>query len=174
MGDKIRCVASNGQLGRSFAGILAALSASAALVITPTKASAFDVGGMIGTAMAIQMQMHAYRGLSGGYGHSSGNGHSRGGSHDDSDSDDHGNSSSGRGGGGERDASAPDTVDRSSRSDNRFAVHRDIQGPSSTSGGLAQASERDASADQESRSRQGLRRPASVQTGALKMPPTAG
>jgi hypothetical protein len=108
--------------------------------MVPTKASAFDIGGMIGTAMAIQMQMHGHRGILGGYGHA----RNRGESHGDSDSD---GSSSSRGG-GERDASAPDAVDRSTRSDNRLAMHREIGGPSSTSGGLAQASERDAAADQ--------------------------
>jgi hypothetical protein len=139
MGGKIRSAISNGQRGRSMGGTLAALSASAALVMVPTKASAFDIGGMIGTAMAIQMQMHGYRGISGGYGHA----RNRGESHGDSDSD----GSSSRGG-GERDASVPDAVDRSTRSDNRLAMHREIGGPSSTSGGLAQASERDAAADQ--------------------------
>jgi hypothetical protein len=139
MGGKIRSAISNGQRGRSMGGTLAALSASAALVMVPTKASAFDIGGMIGTAMAIQMQMHGYRGISGGYGHA----RNRGESHGDSDSD--GSSSRGS---GERDASAPDAVDRSTRSDNRRAMHREIGGRSSTSGGLAQASERDAAADQ--------------------------
>ena len=139
MGGKIRSAISNGQRGRSMGGTLAALSASAALVMVPTKASAFDIGGMIGTAMAIQMQMHGYRGISGGYGHA----RNRGESHGDSDSD--GSSSRGS---GERDASAPDAVDRSTRSENRLAMHREIGGPSSTSGGLAQASERDAAADQ--------------------------
>ena len=139
MGGKIGSAISNGQLRRSMGGTLAALSASAALIMVPTKASAFDIGGMIGTAMAIQMQMHGYRGISGGYGHA----RNRGESHGDSDSD----GSSGRGG-GERDASAPDAVDHSTRSENRLAMHREIGGPSSTSGGLAQASERDAAADQ--------------------------
>jgi hypothetical protein len=139
MGGKIRSAISNGQLGRSIVGTAAALSASAALVMTPTKASAFDISGMIGTAMAIQMQMHGYRGISGGYGHA----RSRGEAHSDNGSDDHSS-----GGGGERDASALDAVDRSARSDNRLAMHREIRGPSSTSGGLAQASERDAAADQ--------------------------
>ena len=117
MGGKIRSAISNGQLRRLMGGTLAALSASAALVMVPTKASAFDIGGMIGTAMAIQMQMHGYRGISGGYGHA----RNRGESHGDSDSD--GSSSRGS---GERDASAPDAVDRSTRSDNRRAMHREI------------------------------------------------
>ena len=129
-----------GRLGRSVAATVAALSASVSLVMTPTKASAFDIGGMIGTAMAIQMQMNANRGAyAGGY-------HARVHvSNHDNDSDDRGSSNSG---GGERDARDAETVDRASRSDNRLAMHRQVLGPSSTSGGLAQASERDALADQ--------------------------
>ncbi len=130
-----------GRPWRSIAATVAALSASVSLVMTPTKASAFDIGGMVGTAMAIQMQMNAYRGLSGGY-------HARSrASHHDSDSDDSGGSSR-ISGGGERDARDAETVDRASRPDNRLAMHRQVLGPSSTSGGLAQASERDASAEQ--------------------------
>jgi hypothetical protein len=130
-----------GRLGRSVAATVAALSASVSLVMTPTKASAFDIGGMIGTAMAIQMQMNASRGAyAGGY-------HARSRvSHHDSDSDDRGTSNSS--GAGERDARDPETIDRASRSDNKLVMHRQVLGPSSTSGGLAQASERDALADQ--------------------------
>ena len=51
-------VGSGKHLGRSLATMTAAiLLASVSLVTIPTKASAFDIGGMIGTAMAIQMQM---------------------------------------------------------------------------------------------------------------------
>jgi hypothetical protein len=127
-----------GRAGRSMAATVAALSASVSLVMTPTKASAFDIGGMIGTAMAIQMQMNAYRGAY----------HSRSrASHHDSDSDDSGGG--GRtSGGGERDARDAETVDRASRPDNRLAMHRQVLGSSSSSGGLAQASERDAAAEQ--------------------------
>jgi hypothetical protein len=130
-----------GRLGRSVAATVAALSASVSLVMTPTKASAFDIGGMIGTAMAIQMQMNASRGAYvGGY-------HARSRvSHHDSDSDDRGTSNNS--GAGERDARDPETIDRASRSDNKLVMHRQVLGPSSTSGGLAQASERDALADQ--------------------------
>ncbi|MGA2942624.1 MAG: hypothetical protein ABSE50_11370 [Xanthobacteraceae bacterium] len=129
-----------GRLGRSIATTVAALSASVSLVMTPTKASAFDIGGMIGTAMAIQMQMNANRGAyAGGY-------HARVHvSNHDNDSDNRGSSNSG---GGERDARDAETVDRASRSDNRLAMHRQVLGPSGTSDGLEQASERDALADQ--------------------------
>jgi hypothetical protein len=112
--------------------------------MTPTKASAFDIGGMVGTAMAIQMQMNAYRGLSGGY-------HARSrASHHDSDSDDSGGSSGSSriSGGGERDARDAETVDRASRPDNKLAMHRQVLGPSSNSDGLTQASERDAAVEQ--------------------------
>jgi hypothetical protein len=126
------------------AATVAALSASVSLVMTPTKASAFDIGGLIGAA--IQMHMNAYRGAYAGGSHARNHG-----SHDN-DSDDRGSSA----GGGERDARDPDTVDRASRPDNRLAMHRQVLGqgpgqalgPSSSSGGLAQASERDALADQ--------------------------
>jgi hypothetical protein len=138
MNYEARSSGRTGRPRRSVAATVAALSASVSLVMSPTKASAFDVGGMIGTAMA--MQMNVYRGLSGGY-------HARSRvSHHDSDSDDGGRSS--RPGGGERDARDAETVDRASRPDNKLAMHRQILGPSSTSGGLAQASERDAAADQ--------------------------
>jgi hypothetical protein len=136
---------SGGRIGRparSMAATVAALSASISLVMSPTKASAFDIGGMIGTAMAIQMQMNAYRGGNAGGDH----GRSRS-SHHDSDSDDS-DGSSRTSGGGERDARDAETVDRASRPDNKLAMHHQGLGPSSTSGGLAQASERDAAAEQ--------------------------
>jgi len=109
--------------------------------MSPTKASAFDIGGVIGTVMAIPMQMNANRGgYAGGY-------HARSRvSHDDSDSDDRG--STGRtSSGGERDARDAETVDRAARPDNKLAMHRQVLG-SSSSGGLTQASERDAAAEQ--------------------------
>jgi hypothetical protein len=130
---------------RSLAVTVAALSASTILAMTPTKASAFDIGGMIGTAMAIKMQMDAYRGGYGGGGYRA---RGRAVSHHDSDSDDHDSSSSRGSSGGERDARDSDSVDRASRPDNRLAMRRQTLGPGSSSGGLAQASERDASADQ--------------------------
>src|SRR5580693_4651279 len=74
---------------------IAALSASTILTFTPTRASAFDLQGLIGTAMAMQMQMGAY----GNYGFA--NGHHQG--HVASRHERDGSSSSGNGG-GERDA----------------------------------------------------------------------
>jgi hypothetical protein len=99
--------------------------------MTPAKALAFDIGGMIGTALAIQTQMNAYRGLSGSYGRARSHVASR----RDSDSDDHVSN------GGERDARDPATVGRAPEPGNKLAKF-------TTSGGLAQASERDASAGQ--------------------------
>jgi hypothetical protein len=112
-----------------------ALSATVTLAFTSTKASAFDIGGLIGTAMALQMG--PYHG-----GYSSG-GHSRThvASHD-SDSSDHGNSSV------ERDARDPvGTTPPAVKSDNHVVAGRaqKTQGPSSSSGGIAQASVHDAS-----------------------------
>jgi len=44
------------QIGRRVAGIAAsAVSACAIVIFAPTAASAFDVGGLIGTAIALQM-----------------------------------------------------------------------------------------------------------------------
>jgi hypothetical protein len=124
-------ILSAGNKGPSIAATIAAFSTSAVLALAPTKASAFDIGGMIGTAMAIQTQVNAYRGLSGGYGHTRSHVASR----RDSDSDDHASS------GGERDALDPGTIDRASQPANKLAKF-------TASGGLAQASERDASAGQ--------------------------
>jgi hypothetical protein len=113
------------------------MSTSIAVMFTPTKASAFDIGGLIGTAMALQMgQYH------GGY---SSGGHSRThvASRRDSDSGDN------NGSGVERDARDPvaPATTSSGKPDNRVAARgQKIQGPSSLSGGIAQASERDASA----------------------------
>jgi hypothetical protein len=106
--------------------------ASAVIALTPTKASAFDIGGLVGTAMAIQMGHYQ-----GGYG----GGHrthvaSR---HDDNSSDNNR--------GVEHDARDPYTIALSSpgKSDSAVPVHQQkAQGPSSQSGGAAQASERDA------------------------------
>jgi hypothetical protein len=133
-----------GHAGRTIVVTAAAWSASALLAMTPTNASAFDISGMIGTAMAMKAQIDAHRG---GYG---GGGRSRVASHRDSDSDDQSGKSSG---GGERDARDPEAVDRASRPDNRIAMHREVLGPSSTSGGLAQASERDAAAEENAAAR---------------------
>src|ERR1700761_3631990 len=77
-----------------------ALSAAMTLAFTPTKASAFDVGGLIGTAMALQMG-HYHGGNSGG-----GRSHAHVASRHDNDSgDDHSNDH--RNSGVERDARDP-------------------------------------------------------------------
>jgi hypothetical protein len=128
-------LASDAKLYREAAIVLASVS----LVTTPTKASAFDIGGMIGTAMSIQMQMNAHHGGSAGRYHA----RSRVSSHQDSESD-HGSKS----GDGERDASEPNDTDNQSRPSNKLAMGRETQSPASTSGGLSQASERDAAAGQ--------------------------
>jgi hypothetical protein len=130
---------SSQRLWRPLATITAAIVlASVSLVTTPTKASAFDIGGM--TAMAVQMQMNAHRGgYAGGY-----HARSRVSSGQDSESDGHGSKS----GDGERDARDPNATDNQSRSSNKVAMGRETQSPASTSGGLSQASERDAAAGQ--------------------------
>lgn len=112
-----------------------ATAASAVLALAPTKASAFDIGGLIGTAMALQMG-HYHGGYSSG-------GH-RVTSHHDSNSSDSGSKV-------ERDARDPDpmTPPPPGKSDSRVTVRaQKTQGPSSLSGGIAQASERDGAADQ--------------------------
>jgi hypothetical protein len=111
-----------------------AVSASATLALTPTKASAFDIGGLIGTAMALQMGHYQGGYISGGHTRT------RAASHDDES--DRGNS------GVERDARDPVMAmsSPSERSDNHIAARaQKTQGPSSPSGGIAQASARDAS-----------------------------
>lgn len=115
------------------------LSASMTLAFTPTKASAFDIGGLIGTAMALQMG-HYHSGYSGG--RSRTHVASRDSSSHDSDSSGRGNTTV------ERDARDPvtATVMPPGNSDNRGAGHmQKTQGPSSLSGGIAQASVRDVS-----------------------------
>jgi hypothetical protein len=114
-----------------------AVSASATLALTPTKASAFDIGGLIGTAMALQMGQYHGGYISGGHTRTRVASH-----HDDSESSDRGNS------GVERDARDPVMAmsSPSGKSDNHIAVRaQKTQGPSSPSGGIAQASVRDGS-----------------------------
>ena len=118
--------------------LLSAVAVCAATTLTfiPTQASAFDIGGLVGAA--ISMQMGHYRGGGGGHSHHVA-------SHNDSDSSDHANT------GVERDARDPDTTAPSAgKSDNgRVAVRtQKNQGPSSANGGIAQASEHDAAAGQ--------------------------
>ena len=96
------------------------VSGSIAVTFMPTKASAFDIGGLIGTAMALQMgQYH------GGY-YSGGHFRTHVASHHDSDSSDN------TGGEVERDARDPVTPEStpSGKSDNHVAVRgQKIQGP---------------------------------------------
>ena len=107
---------------------IAMVAMGATLILTPTKASAFDLEGMIGTAIAMRMQMGAL-----GY-HGSPSGHSR--SHVASQHDSDGSA----GGGGERDARDAATTDRTSKVATRQSF--------GLSGSIRQASERDASAGQ--------------------------
>jgi hypothetical protein len=108
---------------------IVAIGASAVLALVPTRASAFDLGGMIGTAMALRMQMGAF-GFH-GYAHSG----SRGSSHHDSGAT--ANSSTGN---GEHDARDDVPIERPSKVATRQSF--------GSSGAIRQASERDASADQ--------------------------
>jgi hypothetical protein len=118
--------------GRLASIAVVAIGASAMFALVPTKASAFDLEGMIGTAMAMRMQMGAFGFHGGAYGHS----RSRGSSHHDSD----GAAGNGGAGGGEHDARDTATMDRPSKVATRQSF--------GSSGGIRQASERDASADQ--------------------------
>jgi len=104
-----------------------AMGASTVLALTPTRATAFDLGGLVGTAMAIQMGAYGYRGVPSGH-----RGHVA--SHHDSD----GNKNSG--GGGERDARDAVTTDAPSKVATRQSF--------GSTGNIRQASERDASAGQ--------------------------
>jgi hypothetical protein len=117
---------------RRLAGIaVVAIGASAVLALTPTKASAFDLGGIVGTAMALQ-QMGAFGFHGVPYGHS----RSRVSSQHDSDS----SAGNGANGDGERDAKDSATMERSSKVATRQSF--------GSSGSTRQASERDASAGQ--------------------------
>jgi hypothetical protein len=112
----------------------AVLCVSTTLAFT-TRASAFDIEGMIGTAIAMKMQMdalHYSRGMTYGGGHVRSRVASR---HERDDSS--GSSSSGA----ERDARDAEVVDRGS---SKVAEHREPLDRRSEF--TAQASERDASA----------------------------
>jgi hypothetical protein len=122
-----------GSSQRLFGVAIAALSASTILTLTPTKASAFDLEGLIGTAMAMQMQMGAYGNFGAPNGHAQGHVASR---HERS-----GGSSGGGNGGGERDARDDGGAERPSK----VAARQQSYGPS---GSTRQASERDAAAGQ--------------------------
>jgi hypothetical protein len=124
---------SNGKSrGPTKLAFIGAVSALALLALPPTKASAFDIGGVIGTALAIQSQMNAYHGgYSGGY-------HARThvASRTSGDSNSRGNQ--------ERDARDSDAQNNLARSDNSLATGR---GGQTSSDRLVQASERDAATD---------------------------
>ena len=94
--------------------------ASVVIALTPTKASAFDIGGLVGTAMAIQMG-HYQGGYTGGH-------RTHVAARHDSDNNDSGV---------EREARDPNTIALSSpsKSDGNVSVHQQkSQGPSSQSG----------------------------------------
>jgi hypothetical protein len=107
------------------------LLASVAIALTPTKASAFDIGGLVDTAMAMQMG-HYQGGYAGG--------------HRTHVASRHDSSSDNNDGGVEHDARDPNTALSSpSKSDSSASVHQQMaQGPSNQSVGASQASERDA------------------------------
>jgi hypothetical protein len=121
----------NAKGSRRLLGVtIAALSASTILMLTPTRASAFDLEGLIGTAMAMQMQMGAYGNYGFANSHRQGHVASR-----------HERDSSSGNGGGERDARDDGGMDRPSK----VAARQQSYGPS---GSTRQASERDAAAGQ--------------------------
>jgi hypothetical protein len=114
-------------IGRRLAmAIGTGVCASTILAFSAGAASAFDIGGLIGTAMAIQMG--AYHGAPSYY-----RPHARVAAHSgDSDSS-----------GVERDARDVDPPDHAVRSETKMVAHQQSPG-----GFTAQASERDASADE--------------------------
>jgi hypothetical protein len=130
MSTAIQC--SNKSIRQVFGATTFSVLASVAIALTPTKASAFDIGGLVGTAMAIQMG-HYQGGYTGGH-------RTHVASRHDSSSDNNDREV-------ERDARDPNTIALSSpnRSDGSVPVHQQkAQGPSSQSAGAAQASEHDA------------------------------
>jgi uncharacterized protein YdgA (DUF945 family) len=102
-----------------------ALLAATAVAFTPTSASAFDIQGLIGTAMALQM---------GAY-HRSPYHQTRGQITSRHDGNTNGNNS-----GVERDARDVDVSNHTGKSETKVTVNQ--------TAGTSQASERDASADQ--------------------------
>ena len=109
--------------------VSAALFAQITVAFTPTAASAFDIRGLIGTAIALQMG--AYHGAP--YHQARGHVASR------HDSDSNGNNSS-----AERDATGADVSDHPGNSDTKFSAH---QSPASAEI-TPLASERDAAANE--------------------------
>jgi hypothetical protein len=116
---------------RLMGGVVVTLCASSMATLTPTKASAFDVGGLIGAAIA----MHY-----GAYHHGGGVHYSKGHVASRHDSDSTGRDTNG----GEKDARDVDAVNLAGKSDAKMA-HNQSYGPSH---GTLQASERDAAADE--------------------------
>jgi hypothetical protein len=112
---------------RMVAGV--ALFASTAVSFTPTAASAFDIQGVIGTAIALQIG--AYHGSP--YHQARGHVASR-----------HGSDSSGNNSSVERDARDVDVSDHTGKSDTKFSGRQSPASPEITS----QASERDAAANE--------------------------
>jgi hypothetical protein len=106
-----------------------ALFASNVVAFTPTAASAFDIQGLIGTAIALQLGTYHGSPYHRARGHVA--------SRRDSDSD--GNNSS-----VERDARDVDVSDRTGRSDTKYSGHQSPRSAEITS----QASERDAAANE--------------------------
>jgi len=124
------------RLTRHWAG-LGATALAAILIAAPKPAFAFDIGGLIGTAMALQMG-----GLQFGAPYRHGRVHVAS-THHERDTGDRDRDTSG---GRERDARDSDARDGGggAKSDNRVASHHPAYGAT----GAAQASERDASAGQ--------------------------
>ena len=115
--------------GRCWMIVGTMLFASTAVAVTPTAASAFDIRGLIGTAIALQMG--AYHGAP--YHQARGHVASR------HDSDSNGNNSS-----AEREARGVDVPDHAGKSDTKFSAH---QSPASAEI-TPLASERDAAANE--------------------------
>jgi hypothetical protein len=130
MSVAIQC--SNKTVRQLFGTATFSMFALVLVALTPTKASAFDIGGLVGSAMALQMG-HYQGGYVGGHQTHVASRHDSSGENSDS--------------GVERDARDPNTIALSSpgKSDGNVPVHQQkTQGPSSQSAGATQASERDA------------------------------
>jgi hypothetical protein len=130
MNTAIQC--RNKTVRQVFGATTFGLLASVVVALTPTKASAFDIGGLVGTAMAIQMG-HYQGGYTGGHRTHVASRHDSTGDNSDSSA--------------ERDARDPNTIALASpgKSDGSVQMHQQkTQGPSSRSDSAAQASERDA------------------------------
>jgi hypothetical protein len=120
-------IAEEGAMKTALGAASAVIFATTVIAFTPTAASAFDIEGLIGTAIALQMGAYGFHGSP--YGHARGHVASR---HD----------AGGGNGGVERDARDPDPMPNREA---KVALHRQSFDPSA---GTAQATERDASAGQ--------------------------